>query len=97
MNKTEFVWVRVGDGDPEPAALEGKKGERKATTIGCPDPFMIDEKGCPCKLIYDGDRTHGRKTNELLAVIEVPDKPIAESTARKLAKQYSYAGFGRRI
>ena len=104
MGDAQFVWVRVGDGDPEPAALEGTKPNRKATTIGCPDPFLVDEAGCPCKVLYDGNRC-GKHAGEYLATIEVPDRPIGQSTAQKLAREYreymnrqnhSYAGFGKR-
>jgi hypothetical protein len=100
MTETFYAWVRVGDGNPEPAAVEGKKGERKATTLGCPDPFLIDEKGCPCKLLYDGNTQMGS-----MATMEPPDDEISASEARKREREYraymraarhSYAGFGRR-
>lgn len=54
---TEYAWVRVGDGDPEPAAITGTRPNRLATTIGCPDPFKVDdpESGCAIVLLIDGN------------------------------------------
>lgn len=101
-DKTKFVWVRVGDGDPEPAALGGKTGERRATTIGCPDPFMLDEPGCPCKLVYEATSDFA---GGYLAELTAPDEEISAEEANKRQQEYrayikaqrhSYAGFGRR-
>ena len=65
MAEVRYVWVRVGNGQPEPAVLEGEKPNRKVTTMGCPDPFMFDEEGCPAWLCYTGD-------NYNLAVLKPP-------------------------
>ena len=46
-----YAWVRVGDGDPEPAAIKGKKPNRTATTLGCPDPFNVDDPASGCSLV----------------------------------------------
>lgn len=99
-NEHIYVWVRVGDGDPEPAALEGEPGARRVTTIGCPDPFMIDEEECPCKLVYldfDGPKE--------VYQIHAPENPITEKEADRLERKWKkyinnrnhgYAGFGRK-
>lgn len=50
-DKPYYAWVRVGDGDPEPAAITGKKPHRKAVTIGCPDPFDVDDPESGCKIL----------------------------------------------
>jgi len=95
-----YVWVRVGDGDPEPAALEGEKPNRKATTLGCPDPFMIDEPDCPCQLLYlSGDGFAEEATLEFSdTFVSRVEAVAAEKRWKKhLATHYhSYAGFGRR-
>lgn len=49
--KTFYAWVRVGDGEPEPAAITGKKPNRKATTIGCPDTFDVDDPDSGCSIL----------------------------------------------
>lgn len=44
MHKTKFRWVCIAGADPEPAEeieIEGRKG---ILTIGCQDPFWLDEK-----------------------------------------------------
>lgn len=69
-DKHFYAWVRVGDGDPEPAAITGEKPHRKATTIGCPDTFDVDdpESGCSVVLLawkYGGPR-EGRAGEALI-------------------------------
>lgn len=93
----QYVWIRVGDGNPEPAALEGVEPNRKVTTIGCPDAYMIDEPDCPAWLVYHGCGFE-------LDVIDLPDDPITAKEAAKrerayrkaISNRHSYAGFGRR-
>lgn len=46
-----YAWVRVGDGEPEPAAITGKKPNRKATTLGCPDTFDVDDPTSGCSIV----------------------------------------------
>lgn len=96
--KITFVWVRVGNGNPEPAALEGEKPNRKVTTIGCPDPYFIDQPDCPAWLCYD---TKYHAIDDLVP----PEESINEAEAAKRERAYqkslkisrhSYAGFGRR-
>lgn len=100
-DQVTFVWIRVGDGNPEPAALEGMRGSRKVTTIGCPDPYMIDEPDCPAWLCYSGDSGDCHE----LAEMEPPEEIINEKEATKRERayqkslrvtQHSYAGFGRK-
>jgi hypothetical protein len=95
-----YCWVRVGDGEPEPAAVEGEKPNRKATTIGCPDPFMIDEPECPCQLLYEsGDGLV--EEAEITADVGLVSYKEAQAQERRWRKHiakysHSYAGFGRR-
>jgi hypothetical protein len=51
MTEHYYAWVRVGNGDPEPAAITGKKPHRKATTFGCPDTFDVDRADSGCSII----------------------------------------------
>jgi hypothetical protein len=95
-----YAWVRVGDSNPEPAAIEGEAPDRRATTLGCPDPFYIDHPDCPCKLLYLGGEDFAEE-----AKIEAPDHVVSEAEAKVAerkwkkylkAQAHSYAGFGRR-
>lgn len=96
--KVTFVWIRVGDGNPEPAALEGEFPNRKVTTIGCPDPYFIDGPDCPAWVCYNG-------TYHDQAVIEPPEETVKAKEAVKRERAYqkslkesrhSYVGFGRK-
>lgn len=55
-----YAWVRVGNGEPEPAAITGEKPHRKATTFGCPDAFDVDdpESGCSIVMMAAGYPAH---------------------------------------
>lgn len=59
MEKAEFFWAIVGDSAPEPVAVTGEPGQRKAYTIGCPDPFDVDGPDANIQLIHrPGDDGH---------------------------------------
>lgn len=48
----EFVWVSIGDGEPEPAGLIlADDGRRELYTLGCQDPFYPDEEGSPARIL----------------------------------------------
>ncbi len=112
LGKSIFYWAVVGDGNPEPVAVQGKKGSRQAFTIGCPDAYNIDEAGCPCRLLPEMEQAADMATNRYIAKIEdvemdpieVPPNSLSPKVRRALEKQFaddlapkhSYAGFGRR-
>lgn len=75
-----YAWVRVGDGDPEPAAIEGEKPNRKATTFGCPDTFDVDDPESGCVIVMgirrdhhdaDLDRPHEMRIDDWAEVLEM--------------------------
>jgi hypothetical protein len=68
MSEHYYAWVRVGDGEPEPAAIRGDKPNRTATTIGCPDTFNVDDPESGCSIVLVADRSE-RFTNPHWAAI----------------------------
>lgn len=107
--KSQFYWAVVGDGSPEPVAVRGERGSRQAFTIGCPDPYLIDQGDCPCRLLPYMEQAH--KDNRYIAKIEdveaspmvVPLNSLSPKVRRALEAQFRadlkprhrYAGFGR--
>jgi hypothetical protein len=63
MADVVYAWVRVGDGNPEPAAIEGEKPNRKATTIGCPDTFNVDDPESGCAIVMVVNENYARVGN----------------------------------
>jgi hypothetical protein len=52
--KTNFVWVSIAGADAEPAELIETDGRKGILTIGCQDPFWLDDKTAGI-IVYDGD------------------------------------------
>lgn len=48
--KTTFYWASIAGAEPEPVEVTMLDGRKVAYTLGCPDPFYLDEKPCPVKL-----------------------------------------------
>lgn len=46
--KAEFVWVQVAGAKPEPGEIVEIDGRKAVLTIGCADPFFLDD---PAKLV----------------------------------------------
>lgn len=91
MGKVQFYWARIGDGNYEPVAVKGKKGERQAFTIGCPDPFAVDTPDTVITLAedeYDLMRAPLTPKQEKAALAK-------ERRYRQMAGHHGYAGFGR--
>ena len=92
-DKAKFYWARIGDGNFEPVAVTGKKGSRMAYTIGCPDPFAVDDPD-PAILLHEADHAFER----LVAPLTPKQEEAAlrrERKYRALQKSHAYAGFGR--
>ena len=97
----DYVWVRVGNGEPEPAALKGEKPHRKIITLGCPDPFEIDQPGSGCSIVQIATSytsiwdTHGQAQS---AVIDFEEDymndclmEVSQETADEREKAYQKA------
>lgn len=91
MSKARFYWARIGNGNPEPVAVTGRKPHRLATTIGCPDTFVVDGPDSAILLLEDEyDRLEAPLTPQQ------EERAMArERRARALLQNHSYAGFGR--
>jgi hypothetical protein len=108
--QTTYFWAVVGKGNPEPVAVDGEPGSLRAYTIGCPDPYLLDDPACPCRLLPTVEQAV--RDNRYIAKIkdgppepiEVPENTLSRKVRRdlearfaaKLAPRHSYAGFGRR-
>ena len=89
--RARFYWARIGEGNYEPVAVRGKKGERMAWTIGCADPFPVDTPDTAILLAEDWT-----------AALTAPLTPAQEENARRRERHaraqfqhHGYAGFGR--
>lgn len=95
-DKPRFYWARIGDGNYEPVAVRGKKGKRKAWTIGCPDPFEVDVPDPAIALLErEQDSFDG---GPMLAPLTPEQEARAAARERRyqtLRFSHGYAGFGR--
>lgn len=90
-NKTQFYWARIGEGNYEPVAVKGKKGERMAYTFTCPDPFPVDT---PDTVIQLNINEYDKLTPPLTPKQEA--RALArERRFRAMQENHRYAGFGR--
>lgn len=89
--RAKFYWARIGDGNFEPVAVKGKKGERIAYTIGCADPFPVDTPDTAVFLSEDEyDKLRPPQTPE-----QEENTLRRERHARAQFANHGYAGFGR--
>lgn len=94
--KAKFYWARIGDGNFEPVAVRGKKGSRQAWTIGCADPFAVDEPDSAIKLLEKADDDFdGGPMSPPLTPKQEAAALARERRYRALAGSHGYAGFGR--
>ena len=93
MSGVAFRWVRVGDGNPEPAAIKTVNGVRMAFTIGCPDGFVLGRSSA----VKVSDKLE--PPEELLTEAEIEREGVLarrrQARFRKLNPRHGYAGFGR--
>jgi hypothetical protein len=87
MRKTEFWWASVHGADPEPVERVAVDGREGVLTIGCADPFWLDEDPCPVMFVDEDPMYRPRH----------PDKVAAERAAIKEAenrgrKTYQFEG-----
>lgn len=89
--RAKFYWAMIGDGGYEPVAVKGKKGERLAYTIGCPDPFPVDVEDSAVSLCED-------EYEQLEAPLTPKQQAAADRRERRfraMQATHGYAGFGR--
>lgn len=53
IRKTEFAWASIAGADAEPVELIEDNGRKGLLTIGCRDPFWLDDKAAGI-LVYNG-------------------------------------------
>jgi hypothetical protein len=97
MRKTDFFWASIHGADPEPVERTILDGRAGVLTIGCADPFWLDEDPCPVLFINRHAAT-GRP--EPMWRPQHPDKIIAERAALEEARKRNlrtYTFEGRRI
>lgn len=95
IEKARFYWARIGDGNFEPVAVRGRKGERMAWTIGCADPFPVDTLDSAILLADEwGDQPESPMTAPLTPAQE-ESAARRERHARAALEHHGYAGFGR--
>jgi hypothetical protein len=82
--KTEFWWASIHGADPEPVEKAEHEGRPCVYTLGCADPFYLDEPG----VFFIDDERMIRPWH--------PDKEEA-ARAAKLANRRSYVWQGKRI
>jgi hypothetical protein len=63
--KTEFWWASIHGADPEPVEKTEHEGRPCIYTLGCADPFYLDET--PCPVVFAEDDKMDRPENPLTA------------------------------
>lgn len=48
--KASFSWASIAGADPEPVEVIERDGRRAVLTIGCPDPFFLDDEAACVRL-----------------------------------------------
>lgn len=91
--RANFYWARIGNGNYEPVAVKGKKGDRMAYTIGCADPFPVDEVDSAIQLYEDADYPDRPEPPLTPKQQEAADR--RERRYQALRTSHGYAGFGR--
>ena len=80
--KTEFWWASIHGADPEPVEKTEREGRHCIYTLGCADPFYLDEPGV---LMFD-PRDNGDPESPMERPRH-PDKIKAERAAIEAADQ----------
>ncbi len=82
--KTEFWWASIHGAEPEPVERTTHDGRDCVYTLGCDDPFYLDEKPCPVLFVNEMHRPRH------------PDQEIAESAASAAGRK-TYVFGGKRL
>ena len=91
--KAKFYWARIGDGNPEPVAVQRVDGKRVCYTFACPDPFELG-RGSAVKLGERIEPDYDFLTPEEQTREDEKAKR-REERYRRLHPSHGYAGFGR--
>lgn len=81
--KTEFWWASIHGADPEPIEKTEHEGRPCVYTLGCADPFYLDEPGV---LLID-PRSNEYTRPEAMERPRHPDKIAAEKAAIRKAEE----------
>lgn len=88
--KTEFWWASIGGAQPEPVEKCTVNDRPAVYTLGCGDPFFLDESDCSVKL-GTSVFVPGDSTREILdfSIKEPMDRPaLTTRDERKALKEY---------
>lgn len=51
--KTTFAWASIAGADPEPVEVIERDGRKGVLTIGCADPFWLDDESAGVRLDWN--------------------------------------------
>ena len=82
--KTEFWWASIHGADPEPVEKTEHEGRPCVYTLGCADPFYLDDGDA---VVLVGERMP-RPLSPAAAALEAADWDAQRAAARKGRKTY---------
>lgn len=82
--KTEFWWASIHGADPEPVEKTEHDGRPCVYTLGCADPFYLDEQ--PSAVLLFDPRSNEFTKPEPIRRPFHPDKTLAEKAALGAAR-----------
>lgn len=96
-NKAAFWWASIHGADPEPVEKTVRDGRPCVLTIGCADPFFLDEE--PCRVLLIDPRANEYTKPQPIDRPMHPDKIAAERAALEAARDAGRTTYkvGRRI
>ena len=90
--KSEFWWASIYGADPEPVEKTERNGRPCVYTIGCADPFYLDDAGA---VVFVEERMT-RPPGPVEAKLSADDWQAQRDAARKGLKTYLSPYGGRR-
>lgn len=98
QRKTKFFWASIAGAPPEPVEVCTVEGRDVCYTLGCGDPFFLDEADCPVILGSSVSERKGGKWFLLLDTehptpLERPStKEASAAEIRRAEKAYEKVG-----
>ncbi len=86
--KATFAWASIGGADPEPVEVIEENGRKGILTIGCQDPFWLDDAAAGVVLYVN---PLDRPTNP-----EIPEQRDARNAAYEAGKRVYHSWRGPR-